>query len=64
MDSFSAHGDYREMLHFLSCQDASQVKSCISGHGDYDKQLIWKDHLQAAGFQHVEIPEMRQKVTL
>ena len=64
MDSFSAHGDYREMLHFLGCQDASKVKSLFLVHGDYEKQLIWKGHLQSAGFQHVEIPEMRQKVTL
>ncbi|GAB3771511.1 MBL fold metallo-hydrolase [Spirosoma horti] len=64
MDSFSAHGDYREMLNFLSCQDASKVKSLFLVHGDYEKQLIWKGHLQAAGFQHIEIPEMRQKVTL
>ncbi|MFD2932424.1 MBL fold metallo-hydrolase RNA specificity domain-containing protein [Spirosoma flavum] len=64
MDSFSAHGDYREMLHFLSCQNPTRVKTVFLVHGDYDKQLIWKDHLEAAGFQHVEIPDMREKVTL
>ena len=64
MDSFSAHGDYREMLQFLSCQDASRVQRVFLVHGEYDKQLIWKDHLQASGFQHIEIPEMRQKITL
>jgi metallo-beta-lactamase family protein len=64
MDSFSAHGDYKEMLHFLSCQKASQVKTVFLVHGEYDKQLVWKEHLQEAGFQTVEIPEMRQKVTL
>ena len=64
MDSFSAHADYREMLQVLSCQEASRVKTVFLVHGDYDKQLIWKDHLRAAGFQHIEIPEMRQKVTL
>ncbi|SFD06501.1 MBL fold metallo-hydrolase RNA specificity domain-containing protein [Spirosoma endophyticum] len=64
MDSFSAHGDYREMLQVLSCQDASRVKRIFLVHGEYDKQLIWKDHLQVAGFQHIEIPEMREKITL
>ena len=64
MDSFSAHGDYREMLHFLSCQNPARVKTVFLVHGEYDKQLIWKDHLQAAGFTHIEIPEMGQKVTL
>ena len=64
MDSFSAHGDYREMLHFLSCQDAAQVKTVFLVHGEYDKQVVWRQHLQDAGFQHIEIPEMKQKVTL
>ncbi|GAB3962433.1 MBL fold metallo-hydrolase [Spirosoma harenae] len=64
MDSFSAHGDYREMLHFLSCQNAAQVKTVFLVHGEYDKQLIWKAHLQEAGFSQIEIPEMRQKFTL
>ncbi|GAB2606906.1 MBL fold metallo-hydrolase RNA specificity domain-containing protein [Spirosoma areae] len=63
MDSFSAHGDYREMLNFLSCQDPAQVKTVFLVHGEYDKQLVWKEHLQAAGFQHIEIPEMRAKMT-
>ncbi|MBD2751988.1 MBL fold metallo-hydrolase RNA specificity domain-containing protein [Spirosoma validum] len=64
MDSFSAHGDYREMLLFLSCQDASKVKTVFLVHGEYDKQVIWRQHLQDAGFQHIEIPEMKQKVIL
>jgi metallo-beta-lactamase family protein len=64
MDSFSAHGDYSEMLAFLSCQDPSQVKQVFLVHGDYDKQLIWRDKLYAAGFKDVSIPEMREKVIL
>lgn len=64
MDSFSAHGDYKEMLHFLSCQNPAKVKQVFLVHGEYDKQLIWKDHLQEAGFQNIEIPEMGQKVSL
>ena len=64
MDSFSAHGDYREMLQVLSCQNPAQVKRVFLVHGDYDKQLIWKGHLEDAGFTNIEIPEMREKVTL
>ena len=64
MDSFSAHGDYREMLEFLSCQNPAPVKTVFLVHGEYDKQLVWKEHLQQAGFQHIEIPDMRQKVDL
>jgi len=64
MDSFSAHGDYVEMLEFLSCQDPSKVKTVFLVHGEYDKQLIWKEKLQAAGFKHIEIPDMKEKVNI
>ncbi|GAB3640391.1 MBL fold metallo-hydrolase RNA specificity domain-containing protein [Spirosoma arcticum] len=64
MDSFSAHGDYREMLQFLSCQNPRQVKTVFLVHGEYEKQIVWKETLQAAGFGHVEIPEMQERVDL
>ena len=64
MDSFSAHGDYREMLQFLSCQNPARVKTMFLVHGDYEKQLIWKEKLQAAGFAHIEIPDMQAKFEL
>ena len=64
MDSFSAHGDYREMLQFLSCQNPAQVKTMYLVHGEYEKQLIWKEKLQAAGFNHIEIPDMQEKFEL
>ncbi|TAE29997.1 MAG: MBL fold metallo-hydrolase [Cytophagales bacterium] len=64
MDSFSAHGDYQEMLQFLSCQDATKVKTVFLVHGELEKQQIWQGHLQGAGFQHVEIPDMYESVTL
>ena len=64
MDSFSAHGDYKEMLQFLSCQNPAKVKTVFLVHGDLDRQTVWKQHLQDAGFQDVQIPEMREKVSL
>ncbi|RYC68415.1 MBL fold metallo-hydrolase RNA specificity domain-containing protein [Spirosoma sordidisoli] len=64
MDSFSAHGDYREMLDFLSCQDPARVKTVFLVHGEYDKQLVWKEKLEAAGFADVQIPDMMDKVDL
>ncbi len=64
MDSFSAHGDYREMLQFLSCQHPEQVKTLYLVHGEYEKQLIWKEKLLAAGFKNVYIPDLYEKVSL
>ncbi|MEZ0607975.1 MBL fold metallo-hydrolase RNA specificity domain-containing protein [Fibrella sp. WM1] len=64
MDSLSAHGDANEMLQFLSCQNPAAVKTLFLVHGDYEKQLIWKDKLTAAGFQHIAIPDLYERVEL
>lgn len=54
--SYSAHGDYEEMLRFLSCQDKSKVKKVFLVHGDPDVKLVWREKLLASGFADVEIP--------
>jgi len=64
MESFSAHGDYREMLEFLSCQNPARVRSMFLVHGDLDRQLVWKEKLEAAGFSNIQIPEIKEKVVL
>lgn len=56
MENFSAHGDYSEMLDYLSCQDPSKVKKLFLVHGEYATQKIWAEKLVKAGFQHIEIP--------
>jgi metallo-beta-lactamase family protein len=57
MESLSAHGDYQEMLDYLSCQNASKVKKVFVVHGEYPVQLAFMAKLQKAGFKSVEIPE-------
>lgn len=64
LTSFSAHGDYREMLEVLSCQRAETVKKVFVVHGEYPTQLLFKEKLKKAGFRHVEIPERRQTFQL
>ncbi len=64
MDSFSAHADYREMLEYLACQDATQVKTLFLVHGDYDVQQVFREKLLAAGFPDVQIPDLYSSVTL
>ncbi|WP_025762658.1 MBL fold metallo-hydrolase RNA specificity domain-containing protein [Dyadobacter tibetensis] len=56
MNSFSAHGDYQEMIEFLSCQDPARVKKIFLVHGDYETQIAFKYHLQEKGYQNIEIP--------
>ena len=38
MNSYSAHGDYNEMLQYLSCQDCGKVKKMFLVHGEYEVQ--------------------------
>ncbi|MEX1189092.1 MAG: MBL fold metallo-hydrolase, partial [Bacteroidia bacterium] len=56
MGSFSAHGDYLEMLTALACQDVSKIKSTFLVHGDYDTQLIWAERLKENGYKNIIIP--------
>lgn len=63
MDSFSAHGDRREMLDFLQNQKASARKTWLV-HGTIDRQEKWRDYLMADGFKGVEIPELGQEFEL
>ncbi|MCW3084341.1 MAG: metallo-beta-lactamase [Bacteroidetes bacterium] len=60
MDSYSAHGDYQEMIRYLSCQDPAKVKQLFLVHGEYEVQLNYKEKLEAAGFKHIAIPEQGQ----
>jgi metallo-beta-lactamase family protein len=63
MDSFSAHGDQKEMTHFLE----NQTKSCrqlFLVHGEYDTQLTYRDHLMQHGFSNIEIPQLKQEIAI
>ncbi len=60
MDSYSAHGDYKEMIQYLGCQDPAKVRQLFLVHGEYDVQLNYKEKLEAVGFKHITIPEQDQ----
>jgi len=62
--SFSGHADYKEMITFLKCQDASKVKNVFLVHGDIDAQHAFSGHLKAAGFRNVEIPALGKVIEL
>jgi metallo-beta-lactamase family protein len=53
----SAHGDYEDLVQFLSCQDASKVKKLFLVHGEYDVQKDFAEKLQSQGY-NVEVPGM------
>lgn len=60
MDSFSAHGDRKEMLEYIGNQKNS-AKKVFLVHGEYDTQLEFKKYLNANGFDQVEIPDAGQE---
>lgn len=63
IDSYSGHGDYREMIDFLSCQDKEAIEKLFLVHGDYEAQLNYAEELKKAGFKNIEIPEpMREYI--
>jgi metallo-beta-lactamase family protein len=62
--SMSAHGDYVDLLQFLSCQDPKKVKTVFIVHGEYDVQQAFKNRLLEKGFTDVEIPELHSEKIL
>ena len=63
MDSFSAHGDRKELLDFIQNQKAG-LKKLFLVHGTLEKQEAFSKYLQAAGFKDVVIPELAQEFEL
>jgi len=61
IESYSGHGDYREMIGFLGCQDKSALEKTFIVHGEYDTQKKYVETLAGEGFRNVEIPARGQE---
>lgn len=57
IDFFSAHGDYNEMLKYLSCQDSKKVKAFFVVHGNKEVMIKFKGKLEEKGFDNIIIPQ-------
>jgi metallo-beta-lactamase family protein len=64
IQSMSAHGDYEDLLHFLSCQDPKLVRQVFLVHGEYDVQQQFAQRIIDKGFKHVAIPEYHEEFEL
>lgn len=64
MDPFSAHGDYKEMLNYLSCQNPELVKQMFLVHGDPEVMPTWAQHLRDAGFKNITVGELNKEYEL
>jgi metallo-beta-lactamase family protein len=56
IDSYSGHGDYKEMGDFLKCQDTTKLKKTFLVHGDFTVQQKYKSYLEELGFNNIFIP--------
>jgi len=56
IESFSGHGDYKEMIQFLSCQDKSALEKVFLVHGDYKTQTNYAESLRNEGYKNIFIP--------
>ena len=62
--SMSAHGDYNDLIQFLSCQDANKVKQLFLVHGEYEVQKAFEQRLHNKGFTNIAIPALHQQIEL
>jgi metallo-beta-lactamase family protein len=52
----SAHGDYEDLMQWLSCQDLDAVKEMFLVHGEYEVQQQFAQRLERKGLKQVTIP--------
>jgi len=64
IESYSGHGDYREMADYLSCQDTSRLKNVFLVHGEYETQVKYQSWLESKGFRNIEIPAYGKSFSL
>jgi metallo-beta-lactamase family protein len=64
IEAFSGHGDYHEMLDYLSCQDKEKLKKVFLVHGDVEAQEFYRNEMEKAGYANVEIPSQGEEFEL
>lgn len=60
IESYSGHGDYQEMIGFLSCQDKGALEKTFIVHGEYETQKKYASLLANEGYKNIEIPARGQ----
>lgn len=64
IDSLSGHGDYNEMIRYISCQEKRRLKQIFLVHGEAETQVHFQETLNKEGFKRVYIPEHKEVVEL
>ena len=64
LESYSGHGDYKEMANYLSCQAQNKLQKLILVHGEYKTQLTYKEYLESQGFKNISIPDRGEEIVI
>ena len=64
MDSFSAHGDYQEMIHYLRSQQKDKLRKLFLVHGDDDALESFRGKLLSEGYNDVHIAMLGESISL
>ncbi len=64
IDSLSGHGDYEELIRYISCQEKRRLKKIFLVHGEAMTQEHFKATLNKRGYKRVEIADFREEVEL
>ena len=64
IDSLSGHGDYSEMIRYISCQEKRRMKHIFLVHGEEQTQVHFMETLNKAGWKRVSIPAFREEVEI
>ncbi len=56
IESLSGHGDFEEMISYISCQEKRRLKKIFLVHGEAETQEHFRDTLNKRGYKRVEIP--------
>jgi metallo-beta-lactamase family protein len=58
--SLSAHGDYKDMMRYLSCQQKSVVKGIFLVHGEHESKQAFSKHLKDEGYKNITVPKRNE----
>ncbi|MBR1878138.1 MAG: MBL fold metallo-hydrolase [Paludibacteraceae bacterium] len=65
IEGFSGHGDYKEMIDYLSRSlQTGDVKHIFVVHGELNAAETYKEHLHEAGFRNISVPQKGEMVEL
>ncbi|MEG2070939.1 MAG: MBL fold metallo-hydrolase RNA specificity domain-containing protein, partial [Bacteroidales bacterium] len=64
IESFSGHGDYHELIEYLSCQDKKSLKKIFIVHGEEAVRYKYADHLTESGFLNHYVPQFKETVEI